>query len=40
MGFTDDQRIKFALIVCDGDLEKAINFISDENNNNLLEDKK
>ena len=32
-GFTDEKRIMMALIVCDGNLERAINYLIDENNN-------
>ena len=32
-GFTDEKKIMMALIVCDGNLERAINYLIDENNN-------
>ena len=43
MGFEDETRIKLALIICDGNLEKAINYLINCNSNkndNIEEEKK
>ena len=42
MGFEDETRIKLALIICDGNLEKAINYLTviQKKNENNEEDEK